>query len=127
MARASKEKNHEYYLEHRQAHLDRAKARHKRLPDDQWIRHLAKDFRITPEQYYEILRRQGGGCAICGTKTLTKKYKGTPARHPVDHDHKTGIVRGILCDRCNRGLGLLGDSVEILRSALEYLEKQPWR
>lgn len=56
--------------------------------------------------------RQGGFCAIC--------QKNEPVH--VDHDHVTGVVRGILCFNCNRGLGKLGDDVNLLRRALTYLE-----
>lgn len=41
----------------------------------------------------------------------------------VDHDHNTGLVRGLLCDTCNRGIGYLKEEVEILRNAIKYLEK----
>ena len=59
--------------------------------------------------------KQGGTCAICRTK---------PAVH-VDHDHATGRVRGILCFACNRGLGKVGDSVEVLRAMIAYLCENP--
>lgn len=62
----------------------------------------------TPEEV-EILRRNG--CAICGT------YK----HLHVDHDHETGLFRGILCSKHNNGLGFLGDNIEGLEAALEYL------
>jgi hypothetical protein len=43
----------------------------------------------------------------------------------VDHDHNTGAVRGLLCHSCNTGLGHLGDSVETLARALDYLQNCP--
>lgn len=55
-----------------------------------------KRYGLTPEQYDEILEAQGGGCAVCGA---TEQRSGR--RLNVDHDHKTGRVRGILCNRCN--------------------------
>lgn len=52
-------------------------------------------------------------CVICGSdKELV-----------VDHDHKTGVIRGVLCGKCNRGIGLLDDSPERLRRAAVYLEE----
>ena len=43
----------------------------------------------------------------------------------VDHDHETGAVRGLLCNHCNRGIGLLGDSITNLENAIKYLQCQP--
>jgi hypothetical protein len=57
----------------------------------------AKQLGVTDEAYEALLAAQGGGCAICGAKPKTRRLH-------VDHDHKTGKVRGLLCHRCNRGL-----------------------
>jgi hypothetical protein len=65
-----------------------------------------------------MLEDQGHVCAICGTKD--PGYKG---RFVVDHDHDTGNVRGLLCDRCNTGIGFLQDNIAVLRSAINYLER----
>lgn len=78
---------------------------------------LRKKYGITPEDYDAMLAEQGGVCAVCG---------GLPDRDrdhfDVDHCHKTGIVRGLLCSSCNRSIGLLGDDPDrILRAAL-YVE-----
>lgn len=79
-------------------------------------RQLRRTYGITLEQYNEMLREQNGRCKICGRKQ--------PSRgkcFPVDHDHKTGAVRGILCYQCNTGLGAFRDNVTILKSAIKYL------
>ncbi len=68
-------------------------------------------------QYEQLLLRQGMVCAIC--RGVCKSGR----RLAVDHDHRTGAVRGLLCGACNRAIGNLGDSVERLRRAIEYLEK----
>jgi hypothetical protein len=52
---------------------------------------------FTAEDYDRLLAAQGGGCAICKAPPKTRRLH-------VDHDHKTGAVRGLLCHRCNRGL-----------------------
>lgn len=57
----------------------------------------AKQLGVTDEQYERLLAAQGGGCAICGATPKTRRLH-------VDHDHKTGAVRGLLCYRCNRFL-----------------------
>lgn len=75
---------------------------------------------LTAEQYEELADQQGNVCAIC-KQTNTKKGRST--RLVVDHDHDTGKIRGLLCDHCNRALGLLKDSTVALESALAYLRK----
>jgi hypothetical protein len=68
---------------------------------------------VSADEVAEMVRHQGGTCAICRTK---------PAVH-IDHDHATGRVRGILCFACNRGLGKAGDSVEVLKAMIAYLRE----
>jgi hypothetical protein len=82
--------------------------------------HLKKQYGITPEDFDRLLQSQGGKCAICHETNL-RDVRGF--RPHVDHSHKTGRVRGILCGRCNKGLGALKDDVEIVRRALSYLER----
>ena len=74
---------------------------------------------ITVEDYTQMLEQQGGACAVCGTDTL-----GTRTKHfSVDHCHDTSKVRGLLCDKCNRGLGMLGDTLEAVLKAADYLRR----
>lgn len=70
---------------------------------------------ITMEEYEEMARDVDFSCEICGVRYDKSK------RLCVDHDHETGEVRGLLCNSCNRGLGFLKDSSEILKKALAYL------
>ena len=75
-----------------------------------------KLYGITIDQFEARLAAQGGVCAIC---------RGLPApgrQFHVDHDHTTGAIRGILCQKCNGGLGAFGDTAAGLRVALAYLE-----
>lgn len=78
---------------------------------------LKKRYGITQIQYMEMLNQQGGKCPICSEKIGERN---TP---PVDHCHKTGKVREILCYRCNTGLGQFLDNPELLRNAVKYLAK----
>ena len=78
--------------------------------------HLKRTFGITEAQYQALLSIQGGGCAIC----RSKKSRGT-GNFPVDHDHHTGKVRGILCHPCNTALGGFKDDTEMLLRAVAYL------
>ena len=80
---------------------------------------LLKNYGITPQGYIEMLAAQNGGCAICHVSV-----PGPHVRHfAVDHDHLTGVVRGLLCSPCNLALGLFRDSCPILEQALAYLKK----
>lgn len=75
-------------------------------------------FGITLNDYNVMFKKQKGVCAICKQPETVKNYF-----LAVDHCHKTGKVRGLLCLRCNRGIGLLKDDYEILKSATKYLKK----
>ena len=80
---------------------------------------LKRVYNITIEDYEAMLGKQGGVCAICGgTETKSSQQE----NFSVDHCHTTGVIRGLLCNNCNRGLGLLGDTIESLTKALEYLK-----
>jgi len=70
---------------------------------------------ITPEQLVDAYDRQEECCAICKCEIqLTDSA--------IDHNHKTGEFRGVLCKQCNRALGMFKDSPQILANAIEYLE-----
>lgn len=90
---------------------------------DQWARMLWQRYKLTPEQYNEMLEAQGGVCAICGCEPTV--------RLSVDHDHRccAGVgscgqcIRGLVCRPCNTAIALLQDEVEIVEAASEYLRK----
>lgn len=75
---------------------------------------LKKIFNLTKDEY-DLL---GSVCPICGRSGKTKE-------NPVDHDHKTGLIRGRICDRCNRGLAWFKDDPNVLRKCADYLENPP--
>lgn len=77
--------------------------------------YLLRTYGISEQEYNHMLNKQNGVCAICEVvkeQTLA-----------VDHDHFTGRVRGLLCDKCNQALGFLQDSIVLLDSAKQYLQK----
>ena len=70
-------------------------------------------------QFHEVIRiyRDANGlCAICGAARGKRN-------HALDHDHATGRLRGILCGPCNAGIGMFRDNIDLLRKAIEYLER----
>ena len=80
-------------------------------------RRLKSLYGITLEEYEELAAHQSWVCWICGKEETTKD-----GFLHVDHCHKTGKIRGLLCGLCNRGIGSLGDSLELLEKAVEYLK-----
>lgn len=79
---------------------------------------LKRAYNITVEDYDLMMSKQGNRCAVCGGHQSEMERS-----FDVDHDHETGEIRGLLCNSCNRALGLMGDSVMILENALLYLRK----
>jgi hypothetical protein len=71
---------------------------------------------ITVEEREELFIKQEGKCAMCGRHERAFKR-----RLAVDHCHKTGKIRGLLCGPCNRALGLLRDRIEVLQAGISYL------
>ena len=81
--------------------------------------HLRSKYNLTPSDFDEMMVEQDGKCAICRCDAVDSK---NGILH-VDHDHKTGEVRGLLCNDCNITLGKFQDDVERFKSAIKYLEK----
>lgn len=77
---------------------------------------LKNRYGMTFKDYEKMLEEQDGKCKICGATT-----SGGRGLFHVDHDHKTGIVRGLLCQQCNVGLGCFKDNPKSLASAITYL------
>ena len=94
----------------------------KRILRNERNSNLRTNYGITIDDYDILLKKQKYVCGICKKKELVKDQNGKVKSLCVDHDHKTNKIRGLLCSRCNRGLGLLRDSVKILNSALKYLK-----
>lgn len=76
-----------------------------------------KRYGINLVQYDKMLSEQAGLCAICGKTNGNKRLA-------VDHDHKTGQVRGLLCTTCNHMLGQADDNIIILEKGIKYLQKE---
>jgi len=81
---------------------------------------IHRNYKITLNTYNNLIAVQGGGCAICG-----KDKDPSGRRLSIDHCHKSGQVRGVLCNQCNNGLGSFGDNISLIHKAIEYLQSPP--
>lgn len=91
-------------------------------PDYKRNEQLKRLYGITASQFDEMHQRQGGRCAICGEHEDNLKTPVDRCRPlHIDHSHETGVVRGLLCYRCNTGIGQFDDSPEMMETAAEYL------
>lgn len=79
---------------------------------------IRRQYGITLEQYEEMLKAQDYKCAICGNEDEVEGR-----RLAIDHCHIGGHVRGLLCGKCNRGLGLFLDNPTLLQQAINYLAR----
>lgn len=79
--------------------------------------HKMRRYGLTPAQYEALLVSQGGVCAICGDE----ERDGWD--FAIDHEHGSGRVRGLLCRRCNVGIGLLRDDADVVEAAARYLRR----
>lgn len=120
----NKIKSHQSVNEWRKANPDRIRAIKRKYYDNNKEKvvdyKLRKAFGISIEEYNCLVQKQNGVCAICG-KPETAKYKGKPKALAVDHDHKTGEIRGLLCMRCNVEAGIIENKGR-LTMILSYLE-----
>lgn len=108
--RENKDKRKLYQLRHRQK-LGPAKIREKEV---------LRIYGLASEQLEEMKARQKGVCAICEKSTEWESKKGELV---IDHDHKSGKVRGLLCHPCNTALGLMSDDPQRLRAAADYIKR----
>ena len=77
-----------------------------------WI----KRYGVTSEMYLDMFNKQKGTCKICQKECVSGQVLS------IDHCHKTNIVRGLLCKKCNSALGMLNDNIEFFESAITYLK-----
>lgn len=94
-------------------------------PEEQLKRRLKIDYSLSIEDYQKMLSDQQGLCAICHQpETVKNSRNGSICRLSVDHCHRTGAVRGLLCQACNRALGQLREDPNIAKSLLKYIEEK---
>lgn len=125
----------EYVAQWRKENPEKVTAQHKRANDkkrrdgyyiknkdrikDQYLTRL---YGITLKEFNEILLEQDNQCAICGADKCASGKS-----FAVDHDHTTGKVRGLLCKKCNMGLGHFEDNLETIKNIMKYMEKYKCR
>ena len=80
--------------------------------------HREKILGVTDKMYWEMYHKQEGRCGICHRRMYSKRYK----NFCVDHNHTTGVIRGLLCHNCNRAIGMLRDDPVALRRAIRWVE-----
>jgi len=95
-------------------------------PEAQRTAFLKWKYGVTPEQYDQLLQIQEGCCAVCkvdaeGARRPGQAKQGVTYGLVVDHDHTTGVIRGLLCNRCNMALGLFEDRSSLLTKGAAYL------
>lgn len=105
-----------YYKKNKERISKRNKMRAFNNPTLIREKHYIKKYGITLGEYNVLDESQNGLCAICRNPQNNKKNLS------VDHNHKTGKVRGLLCHKCNVGLGMANDNVEVLESMISYLK-----
>lgn len=119
---AHREQNAVYQREYRKKNPDACRERDKdKYQNRGRFYHIKRRYGLTKDQFQMMLQSQGGVCAICVQSCQTKDHLS------VDHDHRTGQVRGLLCHRCNTLLGKSEDNPTILREAALYLERGGFR
>lgn len=80
---------------------------------------LKRAYSITLDEFKTMQKKQRGRCGICGNILAKNDPRGTH----IDHCHKTNVVRGLLCNHCNPGLGNFFDNILLLKKAIKYLER----
>ncbi len=95
--------------------LEYHNTRNRTAPSN-WRKYQFKKYGMTLEDYEQLVRDQDNCCAICGNSPDSTVLH-------VDHCHRTGKVRGLLCGNCNRGLGFFNDSPPLFEAAIRYLKK----
>lgn len=104
--------------------LHSRKVRYERSRLQQRHANRKAKYGLTEGEFNKLLTLQGGKCECCG-ELLTDEFEKQHARNKlvIDHCHKTGEVRGLLCTMCNKGIGLLGETADSLYKAYKYLKK----
>jgi len=117
------------YSQCKECHRERRRDDYPRIRKREVDWRLRYKYGIDLGEYKKMLKAQGGTCMICNEKGHIRKKDsrkgkgGTRVPLSVDHNHKTGKIRGLLCLNCNTGIGHFKDDVDVMKKAIKYLEK----
>ncbi len=107
-----KKKQKKYSKEHSQTPKDKKRAKENRL----------KKYGLTLKEYNSMVKKQKNKCAICAKEETERTNGGEKVKSlSVDHNHKTGKVRELLCAKCNKGIGFFDDDISKLKTIIKYL------
>lgn len=97
----------------------------ERYQNAAWASHLKRKYNLTVDDYASLLVSQGYSCKICGIQKTDRGWKMKTQRIDlfVDHCHASGRVRGLLCHKCNAGLGMFNENPDHLAGAIAYLKE----
>jgi hypothetical protein len=85
-------------------------------------RNKAAKYEISRDKYLRMLDEQGNKCKLCGEKESIIRKNGFK-KLSIDHCHETNYVRGLLCQKCNTGLGMFREDINLLQKAIEYIKE----
>ena len=125
--RSRQAKGRTYYAQNREMVLASVRRyirkNRERVRERAFYANIRRAYGISRERYDAMLERQAGRCAICHLHETEKGRGGRLVKLSVDHDHRTGVVRGLLCRKCNLLLAKAQDDPNRLYAAASYLKR----
>ncbi|MDE1867447.1 MAG: endonuclease VII domain-containing protein [Thaumarchaeota archaeon] len=120
---AASERCKKYREENREALAEKGREYTQKNKDKIQSKKRESSYGLSKEKYDLLVKKQENKCLICNEVETAKNQRGEIKPLAVDHCHSTGIIRGLLCHKCNSLLGFSKDNIEILKKAISYLEE----
>ncbi len=108
-----------YYINNRERLLEKCREWNRKNKEKKHFQSIKRQYGVSMGRYKKIFNAQKGKCALCG-----KSQVACTRRLHIDHNHKTGEIRGLLCHGCNTGLGSFNDDISLLKKAISYLQRK---
>jgi len=112
---------HLEYQKTKQKYRNRKKQYYQKHKNETKNSDLLLNYGITITEYNKLWKNQNGLCAICKQPEVEQQKECSKRRLSVDHNHATKEIRGLLCGKCNKAVGLFQENIEFLKSAILYL------